>query len=211
MPLATMRFSARSWWLMASRRTRLPVWRMRPSWNARPTWRTPRRRFALFLPVLDCPLNGTSGLFRARLATRLRWVQENRRSEQQRKLAHQYLSRGDFVRAAMFGREACDKHVREEFDLPIDERPSDETQEAMQRFVDELASERRHAYYTLRQYRNAFAHGKRPESRMQAALKNPQELRRELERALKTFFGLHQRSAGSLRLALEEAVLDAPQ
>ena len=164
-----------------------------------------------FLPVLDCPLNGTSRLFQDQLATRLRWVQENRRSEQLRKLARQYLSRGDFVRAAMFGREACDKHVREELDLPIDERPSDETQEAIQRFVDELTSERRHAFHTLRQYRNALAHGERPEStRMQAALKNPQELRRELERALKTFFGSHQRSAGSLRLALE-AVLDAPQ
>ena len=65
------------------------------------------RKLRTFEPVLDEPLRGASGLFRRRLAERLRWAREPDLAEQQRELASQYLNRRDFVRAAMFGWEAC--------------------------------------------------------------------------------------------------------
>ena len=53
----------------------------------------------VFEPVLTEPLSGASGLFQQRLRERLAWIKEPYLWAQQRKLAFQYIKRGDFVRA----------------------------------------------------------------------------------------------------------------
>ena len=63
------------------------------------------RQIRTFLPVLDEPLSGASGLFQRKLGERLQWAKHSGLAEQQRKLAYQYLNRRDFVRAAMLARD----------------------------------------------------------------------------------------------------------
>ena len=147
------------------------------------------RKIGTFLPVLDDPLVGASGLFQRRLAERLRWAQLQDLSEQQRKLAYQYLNRGDFVRAAMFGWEACVSRVCEERGVST-LAFSDERQDALAQFETEVEGTRRLGFHSLRALRNALAHGTRPAwPRIQAALKDPDQLAGELEAAMQRFFG----------------------
>lgn len=145
-------------------------------------------KIRMVLPVLDQPLPGASGLFKRRLEERLGWVQVRRLSEQQRELAHQYLNRGDFVRAAMFGREACVSHVCEEQGVAMGKY--EERQSAVEQFEDEVRGARRSGYLVLRGLRNALAHGTDPGRRdIKAALKDPAKLTRKLEAAMRGFFG----------------------
>ena len=143
-----------------------------------------------FLPVLCQPLSGASGLFQKRLAVRLRWVREDKLSEQQRQLALQYLSRRDFVRAAVFGREACVNRLLEENNLPTDEFYSEDQREKLKELANALPHSRRRGYHELTAMRNALAHGTRPRSRtIVAAMGDPQELFRQLQAAINRFFG----------------------
>lgn len=64
------------------------------------------RQLRTFLPVLDTPLPGAAGLFRARRAERLRWVNAGGLADHQRRLAFEHLKRRDYLRAAVFGWEA---------------------------------------------------------------------------------------------------------
>ena len=151
------------------------------------------RKIGTFLPVLDEPLSGASGLFQRRLAERLCWAKAEPLSEQQHKLAHQYLSRGDFVRAAMFGWEACVSRVCEEHDVPMAKYK--ERQEALEQFEDEVEGARRTGFQSLRVLRNALAHGAQPErpqsprirrlhQSIRSALRDPQKLSGELAQAI---------------------------
>lgn len=145
------------------------------------------RKIGTFLPVLDAPLSGASGLFQRRLAERLHWAQLQDLSEQQRKLAHQYLNRGDFVRAAMFGREACVSRMCEEQGVSALE--FSERQAALAQFETEVEGTRRLGFHSLSALRNALAHGTRPAwPRIQAALREPDRLSGELEAAMQRFF-----------------------
>ena len=166
------------------------------------------RKISTFLPVLDDPLVGPSGLFQCRLAERLRWAAASGLAEQQRELAHQYLNRGDFVRAAMFGREACVTCVCGERRVSTVDF-STERKVAVEEFEKELkqgkhSEKRAVAYWTLTNIRNALAHGTRltppnPSRRSEphgaamaaaaAAIKDSDRLRRELQVALNRFFG----------------------
>lgn len=99
-------------------------------------------------------------------------------SERQRKLAHQYLDRGDFVRAAMFGKEAGVTLVCEERGVFTVEY-SRERKAAVEEFERELREDkhperRASARWTLTALRNALAHG---------------SLERALRAALDGFFG----------------------
>ena len=149
------------------------------------------KKIAAFLPVLDVPLTGASGLFQDRLVSRLRWANADRLSEQQRQLAGQYLARDDFVRAAIFGREACVSRECERHGISTSEF-SDGRKQAVAKLENELGGERSPralGYWTLRDIRNALAHGTRPSSRtVEDALKDPKRLGRELRRALERFF-----------------------
>lgn len=147
------------------------------------------RKIGTFLPLLDKTLAGASGLFRGRLAERLRWAQAQPLSEQQRKLAHQYLNRRDFVRAAMFGWEACVSRVCEEKGVST-LAFSEERQRAVEEFKGEIEGTRKLGFDSLNALRNTLAHGTRhPWWRIQAALRDPDELSEELQRAMQRFFG----------------------
>lgn len=147
------------------------------------------RKIGTFLPMLDSALAGASGLFQARLAARLRWAQAQPLSEQQRKLAHQHLNRGDFVRAAMFGWEACVSRVCEEKGVST-LAFSEERQRAIGEFKGEVEGMRKSGFESLNVLRNALAHGTRPSlPRIQAVLKDPDALSSELRKAMQRFFG----------------------
>ena len=148
------------------------------------------RRIGTFLPALDQQLPGASGLFQHRLKERLRWVTADLESERQRKLAHQYLHRSDFVRAAIFGREACVSQECEWRGISTLEF-SAERKEAVADFEDELRQahgSRKDAYWTLTHLRNALAHGTPPPRPYKPALKNASSLRAALEKALNQLF-----------------------
>ena len=146
------------------------------------------RKISTFLPELDGPLAGASGLFRHRLKERLRWAQAEPLSEQQRQLAHLYLGRGDFVRAAMFGWEACVNRLCEEEGVST-LAFSEERQRVLVRFKEEVEGPRRRGFESLNALRNALAHGTRPGwRRIQAALRTPNELSSELQSAMRRFF-----------------------
>ena len=166
------------------------------------------RKIDTFRPILANPLAGASGLFQRRLADRLRWVTASSLAEQQRKLAHQYLNRGDFVRAAIFGREACVTCVCEEHGastVDVSKERMVVADEFQKELMEGKHSEKRTvAYWTLTYIRNALAHGTRltpPNSRRRseprgagmaaaaAAIKDSDHLRRELQAALNRFFG----------------------
>ena len=147
------------------------------------------RELETFLPVLDRPLSGASGLFQRRLADRLRWAEAGTLWEQQRKLAYQYLNRGDFLRAAAFGREACVGRLLEENDVPTDDS-YEERVEVLRKLAAALPDARRRGYYALAAIRNALAHGTRPSrADTEAALRDPARLHGELHAALNRFFG----------------------
>ena len=142
-----------------------------------------------FESVLDEPLRGASGLFRRRLAERLQWARESDLAEQQRKLASQYLNRRDFVRAAMFGWEACVTRVCTERGIST-LKFKQERIEAVDSFETELREDEhpewlKDAYWTLKNLRNSLAHGTRSDQkRYRKILKDPDRLGRELRDAL---------------------------
>ena len=132
------------------------------------------------------------GLFRRRLAERLRWARESDLAEQQRELASQYLNRRDFVRVAMFGWEACVTRVRTERGVSTLE--FDERKEAVDSFETELREGkhpvwRRNAHWTLKIIRNALAHGTPPQTQYRWILNNPDHLGRELRDILRHLLG----------------------
>lgn len=141
-----------------------------------------------FLPTLNAPLSGASGLFQKRLAERLAWASQTRLAEHQRKLAFEYLKRRDFVRAAVFGWEAfvtleCERQGLDFKDYPGGRQP------AIEQFKKEIKLQpdwKRLAFGLLRTIRNTLAHGNPPywqEPRARAILKSPDRLYKELEGA----------------------------
>lgn len=147
------------------------------------------RQIRTFRPVLDT-LTRASGLFRPQLAERLRWATLSGLAEQQRELAHQYLNRGDFVRAAIFGREACVTHLCEVRGVSTVE-DSQEREEAVKKLTKELKGEKKAAYRRLTRIRNSLAHATPPHSwdkQSKSALKDPDHLHRGLKTSLDRFF-----------------------
>ena len=150
------------------------------------------RELDTFLPVLDRPLSGASGLFQDRLAARLRWANAGKLSEQQRILAFQYLKRRDFVRAAMFGKEACVSQACEKSDsstiLEFSHEDRKKAESVLERELKRERGRSNAAYWSLTHIRNALAHGVRPPEYIEDALKTPQRLQAALEKALEGFF-----------------------
>ena len=143
-----------------------------------------------FLPALAHNLSGASGLFQGRLSERLAWIEEPALAAQQRKLAFQYLNRGDFVRAAVLGWEAyitfeCTTHGRD---------PNDFTDKGRKGMVEELhkffdagmyPDWKRDAYRKLNAIRNALAHSSVPsDANIRRLLGDEPRLKLELERSI---------------------------
>ena len=142
----------------------------------------------IFSTTLAEDLPGASGLFQHRLSERLVWIKEPNLAAQQRKLAFQYLKRGDFVRAAVFGWEAyitfeCEAHRRD---------PNDFTDSGRKGMIEELRSEqgkfpdwKRKAYRELNALRNALAHSAVPEDvSLRRVLRDEPQLKQTLERSI---------------------------
>ena len=149
------------------------------------------KEIAAFFPVLENALSGASGLFQDRLAAHLRWAKADRLSEQQRQLARRYLARGDYVRTAIFGMEACVSQECEKRGVSTLEfgNEREQAKSALEKELKKERGTRARAYWDLRDIRNALAHGSPPQAqRIKDALKDPQSLKQELETALQQFF-----------------------
>ncbi len=122
-------------------------------------------------------------LFRDQLEQRIRWFRLSNRPAWEKTLAWEYLERGDYVRAAIYGLEAVISH------------------EAIQRGQDagdfdcrdELRNElkdTREGFKTLGRLRNAFAHGVRPFNRdTERALSDPNNLRNTMKSLFNQLLG----------------------
>lgn len=121
-----------------------------------------------FRTVLKSELPGASGLFQQRLAERLTWVDQDKLSKQQAELAHSYLERRDYVRAALFGWESLVTQECEKQCLDVNNHKIREKQNiliAVQKWPLKDGQERgdnRIAAEHLNQIRNALAHGTEP-------------------------------------------------
>lgn len=146
------------------------------------------RKLNSFLPILDEPLPGASGLFQKRLKERLAWVREGDLAAQQRKLAFEHLKRGDYVRAVIFGYEGlltrlCREQARDPLDFAARRQVADEFGRELR--AGEHADWKRDAFRTLSHLRNALAHGTPPYGEhLRRVLRDAQALRGEIEACL---------------------------
>ena len=146
------------------------------------------RKLNSFLPILDAPLPGASGLFQKRLKERLAWVREGDLAAQQRKLAFEYLKRGDYVRAVIFGYEGlltrlCREQARDPLDFAERKQVAEEFGRELR--AGEHADGKRDAFRTLSYLRNALAHGTPPYGEhLRRVLRDAQALRGEIEACL---------------------------
>lgn len=146
------------------------------------------RKLNSFLPILDVPLPGASGLFQKRLKERLAWVREVDLAGHQRKLAFEHLKRGDYVRAVIFGYEGlltrlCREQARDP--LNFAERKAVADDFGRELHAGEHADGKRDAFRKLSYLRNALAHGTPPYGEhLRRVLRDAQALRKEIEACL---------------------------
>lgn len=152
------------------------------------------RKLRTFLPVLGQPLPGASGLFQKKLAERLKWVGKAELHEQQRSLAYVYLSRRDYVRAAVFGWEAL--LSRECSARGLDPQKFKEGREAAAEALEaeiqagEHQVWKREAYWMLKNLRNALAHGNPPSTaHFRRPLESAEKLREAVENSFRRLLG----------------------
>ena len=121
-----------------------------------------------FKTVLESKLPGASGLFQQKLAERLTWVDQDKLSKQQAELAHRYLQRRDYVRAALFSWESLVTQECEEKGLGPNlhqNRKDQDPRAAVQEWPlkdGQKPGDNREACEYLNQIRNALAHGTPP-------------------------------------------------
>jgi CRISPR-associated Csx2 family protein len=144
------------------------------------------RKLRTFRLAMTGSLPGASGLFQSKLNERLRWIDEQDPSAQQRRLARQYLARNDFVRAAAFAWEALvsaacpgydwhNRQVREDAQAALDGKFS----------MPDCDPAQAAAFHTIRILRNALAHGTPPQNpRYRRLLDSPERLREALQHAI---------------------------
>lgn len=139
-----------------------------------------------FRHVLEAELPGASGLFKERLANRLRWVELGTLSKQQAELADQYLKRRDYLRAAMFGWESLVSMFCEQKCLDPQKRENRERQNVLR----EVDPSKRRMCENLNQIRNALAHGSPPNTESaRKMLADEQSLRTALQEAFNHLIG----------------------
>ena len=137
------------------------------------------------LHALDTPLEGASELFRNRLRERLQWAQGRNLAEQQRQLALRALARRDYLRAAILGLEAT--ITLQCLDLgrnPYDYQDRTAADELLQKELrqGEHPEWKKQAYWTLKNLRNAMAHGVPPSfDWVRSLLADPERLGQRLQ------------------------------
>ncbi|MDP1697017.1 MAG: TIGR02221 family CRISPR-associated protein [Xanthomonadaceae bacterium] len=147
-----------------------------------------RTQLRTFLPALDAPLSGASGLFQDKLRKQLEWALAGELDAHQQKLALRALQRRDYLRAAVLGIEAMITRLCfTEGSDPLDYRARDAADKAFgaQLRDGEHTDWKRDAYWTLKNLRNAMAHGIPPNIRAHAQLlRNPERLHQRLNACL---------------------------
>ena len=103
-------------------------------------------------PSLDTPIGG---LFAEDLWQRVQWHRRPRRSEWEQNLAHQYLGRRDYLRAALFAHEAY-------ISRRVEQRGGDITDHNVRDEAKQGINSRN--FKRLKDLRNAMAHGDRPKT-----------------------------------------------
>ncbi len=157
--------------------------------------RDARRKLLNFLPALEEPLAGASGLFQKKLRDRLDWARDNDLHEQQRRLAYVYLRRRDFVRAAVFAWEALISRACADHGLDPDdygENGGRDKAEALMRssLMQQGMRWGESAHFRLKNLRNALAHGSPPVvPALRQVVTDPDRLYKTLEADLKRTLG----------------------
>jgi CRISPR-associated Csx2 family protein len=154
-----------------------------------------RRKLQTFLPALDAPLPGASGLFQKKLAERLDWARQGELHEHQRRLAYVYLARRDFVRVAVLAWEAivtreCAEHGLDCGDFSK-EGGRDQAEAALKaRLGAEGENWSGSPYNRIKALRNALAHGNPPPwKEVRRALSDSDSLYKMLEADIKRTLG----------------------
>jgi CRISPR-associated Csx2 family protein len=137
------------------------------------------------LQALGAPLKGASELFRERLRDRLKWAQEQDLAKQQRLLALRALERRDYLRAAILGLEAtitlqCLELGRDPYDYQDRTAADERLQEELRQ--GDHPGWKKQAYWTLKNLRNAMAHGLPPSyDEIKRILADPEQLKQRLQ------------------------------
>ncbi len=153
--------------------------------------RDAKRKLQTFLPCLNAPLPGASGLFQKRLSDRLHWAREAALQDNQRTLAYTYLARRDYVRTAVLAWEAiitreCAEHGLDENDF----EENGHRDRAEKLLKDRLRAEGERwsdsPHRRLKDLRNALAHGNPPRvTELCGVLSDPERLHKTLEADIK--------------------------
>ena len=145
------------------------------------------RTFLHYLSERSEPLGGASGLFRAELEKRLRWVDQGSPWQKQRALACQYLERHDFVRAAMLGWEACISRVCETNGWAVNQFNKEHHEQAKSELDKRAKQDKQRGRYhwNLKHLRNSLAHTTPPPRGYRGIVSDPDKLRNALRDAFK--------------------------
>ena len=146
-----------------------------------------KRSLDTFSTVLADPLQGASDLFKQKLEERLSWTKGESLIDHQRMLAYQYLGRGDFIRAAIFGWECLVTLKCEEYGYDH----NDFNKESPNGRVAAIKKARRYwrtdykgLSWDLEKIRNSLAHGSPSEEvRIRGLIKVREKLFNALKKA----------------------------
>ena len=109
-------------------------------------------------------LGGASRLFKKNLNEALAWIKESTFAKKQGKVARQYLTRRDYVRAAIFSWEALITKQCEDLGRDAKKREDRvQADEELKDFYYVKHGPNNEEYKTLNQIRNALTHGSPPE------------------------------------------------
>ena len=150
-----------------------------------------KRSLKDFLPLLNEPLPGATGLFQNRLKKRLQWVTQKSITGHQQELAKLFLQRNDFVRAAIFGWESIITQHSGETDAYLNVSERNDVASCLYDRMYNLpdGNGEREAFYNLKDIRNILAHGGEPTSKkIERILKNRQKLHDTLSDAFDVLF-----------------------
>ena len=141
-----------------------------------------RQAITTALPSIQALNTPIGGLFQPELESRMQWANTQDRGGWELSLGDAYLSRGDYLRAALFMQEShitrqCNKQQRDATDFDVREAVRKEQQWANENFKQ------------LCYLRNAMAHGVKPESQATLdALQDEPRLRETLRKIRRDLF-----------------------
>lgn len=145
-----------------------------------------KHKLVQFLPTLDEPLDGASGLFQDTLRKRLAWLKQPNLSGHQRKLAENFLDRGDYLRATIFGWESYITKRCEQEGVKLVGESRKQISSGLQEHIKKNYSKGspvRTAFFSLRDLRNTLAHGGPPtNNRIKSILRDQNRLKKNLRK-----------------------------